>query len=452
MSEANTVADEPLGVIGAGWVGLVTAACFADVGHDVIVQDIAPERIEQLQAGRVPIYEPGLAELLRKNRERITFTLDIGDVFAAVRVAFVCVGTPPTYSGDADLSAVWQVVDSLPRLEDRTILVMKSTVPPGTGMAVRNRLDSRGLPHVGYVSNPEFLAEGTAISDFMHPDRVVVGAFVEADGSAVAARYQRLEARILRADVTSAEMIKYASNAFLATKISFINEIANVCEETGADVRLVAEGMGLDKRIGPRFLHAGIGYGGSCFPKDVAALKQLAGNSGYHFQLLTAVIEVNELQKRRVVLKLASHLGSLRGKTVALLGLAFKPNTSDVREASSLVLASRLLAEGARVRAWDPVAVEEAKRLLTGVEFCGDLLEAVSGADAAVIVTEWNELKALATDEIRNAMQTPLIVDGRNLLDPEAARAAGFVYEGIGRPAPLALSELETVLEQAVGV
>jgi UDPglucose 6-dehydrogenase len=452
MSGANTVADEPLGVIGAGWVGLVTAACFADVGHDVIVQDIASERIEQLQAGRVPIYEPGLAELLRKNRERITFTLDIGDVFAAARVAFVCVGTPPTYSGDADLSAVWQVVDSLPHLEGRTILVMKSTVPPGTGMAVRNRLDSRGLPHVGYVSNPEFLAEGTAISDFMRPDRVVVGAFIEADGDAVAAQYQRLETRILRADVSSAEMIKYASNAFLATKISFINEIANVCEETGADVRLVAEGMGLDKRIGPRFLHAGIGYGGSCFPKDVAALKQLAGNSGYHFQLLTAVIEVNELQKRRVVWKLARHLGSLRGKTIALLGLAFKPNTSDVREASSLVLASRLLAEGARVRAWDPVALEEAKRLLTGVEFCRELHEAVTGADAAVIVTEWSELRALATDTVRTAMRTPLIVDGRNLLDPEAARAAGFVYEGIGSPAPLALSELEAVLEQAVGL
>jgi UDPglucose 6-dehydrogenase len=452
MSGANTAADEPLGIIGAGWVGLVTAACFADVGRDVIVQDIAPERIEQLQAGRIPIYEPGLAELLRKNRERITFTLDIDDVFATVRLGFVCVGTPPMYSGDADLSAVWQVVDNLPHLDNRTILVIKSTVPPGTGMAVRNRLDSRGLPHVGYVSNPEFLAEGTAISDFMHPDRVVVGAFVEADGDVVAAQYQGFATRILRADVTSAEMIKYASNAFLATKISFINEIANVCEETGADVRLVAEGMGLDKRIGPRFLHAGIGYGGSCFPKDVAALKQLAGNSGYHFQLLTAVIEVNELQKRRVVWKLARHLGSLRGKTIALLGLAFKPNTSDVREASSLVLASRLLAEGARVRAWDPVALEEAKRHLTGVQFCRDLHEAVSGADAAVIVTEWSELRALATDTVRTAMRTPLIVDGRNLLDPEAVRAAGFVYEGIGRPPLLAISELEEVLEPAIRV
>jgi UDPglucose 6-dehydrogenase len=407
---------EPLGVIGAGWVGLVTAACFADLGHEVVVRDVVPERIADLEAGRVPIFEPGLSELL-------------------ARIAFVSVPTPPTHSGDADLSAVWRVLDELPELEQRAIVVMKSTVPVGTGEKVRHELDARGLAHVGYVSNPEFLAESTALRDFTSPDRIVVGAFDEADGDAVAALYESIEAPIVRADVASAEMVKLASNAFLATKISFINEIANVCEETGADVSLVAEGMGLDRRIGALFLRPGIGYSGSCLPKDVTALKQLAGNSGYHFQLLTAVIEVNELQKRRVVGKLVKHLGSLRGKTIALLGLAFKPNTNDMRDAPSLILAPRLLAEGAVVRGWDPVALEEAKQALRGVELSETLLEALTDADAAVIVTEWDELRGLLTSELRDAMRMPLIVDGRNLLDPGEARAAGFVYESIGRAA-----------------
>ncbi|HLM94317.1 MAG TPA: UDP-glucose/GDP-mannose dehydrogenase family protein [Gaiellaceae bacterium] len=426
---------EPLGVIGAGWVGLVTAACFADLGHEVVVRDVVPERIAELEAGRVPIFEPGLSELLAANRERIRYTLDMADVFDAARFAFVSVPTPPTHSGDADLSAVWRVLDELPELEERTIIVMKSTVPVGTGEKVRHELDARGLAHVGYVSNPEFLAESTALRDFTSPDRIVVGAFDDADGDAVAALYESIDAPVVRADVASAEMVKLASNAFLATKISFINEIANVCEETEADVSLVAEGMGLDRRIGSLFLRPGIGYSGSCLPKDVTALKQLAGNSGYHFQLLTAVIEVNELQKRRVVGKLAKHLGSLRGKTIALLGLAFKPNTNDMRDAPSLVLAPRLLAEGAVVRGWDPVALEEARQALRGVELKETLLEALTDADAAVIVTEWDELTGLLTSELRDVMRTPLIVDGRNLLDPGEAREIGFVYESIGRAA-----------------
>jgi UDPglucose 6-dehydrogenase len=424
---------EPLGVIGAGWVGLVTAASFADLGHEVCVRDVVPERIAELEAGRVPIFEPGLTELLAANRERIRYTLDMGEVFARARIAFVSVPTPPTHSGDADLSSVWRVLDELPELEERTIVVMKSTVPVGTGEKVRHELDARGLAHVGYVSNPEFLAESTALHDFMHPDRIVVGAFDESDGDAVAALYADVEAPVVRADVASAEMVKLASNAFLATKISFINEIANVCEETGADVSVVAEGMGLDRRIGSLFLRPGIGYSGSCLPKDVTALKQLAGNSGYHFQLLTAVIEVNELQKRRVVGKLVKHLGSLRGKTVVLLGLAFKPNTNDMRDAPSLILAPRLLAEGAEVRGWDPVALEEAKRVLRGVDLRETLLDAVKDADAAVIVTEWDELQSLVSPEVRSAMRVPFIVDGRNLLDPDKARGAGFVYESIGR-------------------
>jgi UDPglucose 6-dehydrogenase len=441
---------EPIGVIGAGWVGLVTAACFAELGHPVTVRDVVPERIADLEAGRVPIHEPGLPELIDRNRGRLRFTLAMDDVFRAARLAFVCVGTPSTYSGDSDLSAVRHVLDELPDF-DRAVIAMKSTVPVGTGEKIRHELDSRGLAHVGYVSNPEFLAEGTAVENFLHPDRVVVGSFAEADGDAVASLYEPLGAPVVRTDIASAEMIKLAANAFLMTRISFINEIANVCELVGADVARVAEGIGLDHRLGPHFLRAGIGYGGSCFPKDSLALKQLAANSGYHFQLLSAVIEVNELQKRRVVAKLAKHLGSLRGKTVALLGLAFKPNTDDLREAPSLVLASRLLAEGARVRAWDPVALDEAARLLHGVAFAETILEAVADADAAVVVTEWDELRRLASPDVRDAMRNPLVIDGRNMLDPAAMRAAGFVYEGIGRAAS-ALDAVPETEEREPGV
>jgi UDPglucose 6-dehydrogenase len=427
------VTREPLGVIGAGWVGLVTAACFAELGHDVVVRDVVPARVEELEAGQVPIYEPGLSELLAANRERIRYTLEIDDIFERARIAFVCVDTPPMYSGDADLSRVWKVIDELPEARTGVVLVMKSTVPVGTGAQVRERLDRRGLAHVGYVSNPEFLAEGTALRDFTNPDRIVVGSFAQADGDEIASLYDFAAGPVVRCDVSSAEMIKMASNAFLATRISFINEIANVCEATGADVEAVARGVGLDHRLGPHFLRAGIGYGGSCFPKDISALKQLAANTGYHFQLLSAVIEVNELQKRRVVAKLAKNLGSLKGKTVALLGLTFKPKTSDMREAPSLVLASRLLAEGATVRGWDPIALEEARELLQGVDLCDTILDAVTGADAAVIVTEWEELRDLPSPSVRSAMRTPLIVDGRNFLDPETVRAAGFAYEAIGR-------------------
>ncbi len=420
-----------VGIFGAGWVGLVTGACFAELGHEVVIRDIVPEKIDALRRGHVPFHEESVPELLARNAERLTYTLDVRDV-AACDFLFVCVDTPPTYSGDADLSRVWTVIDELPELAGRSILVMKSTVPVGTGEKVRAGLDQRGLGHVGYVSNPEFLAEGRAVRDFMHPDRIAIGAFDDEDGDAVASLYAQIEATVVRSDVNSAEMIKLAANAFLMTRISFINEIANVCEATGADVVKVAEGIGLDHRLGPHFLNAGIGYGGSCFPKDSLALKQLASNSGYHFQLLSAVIEVNELQKRRVIGKLKRHLGSLRGKNVALLGLAFKPNTDDMREAPSIVLASRLLAEGAEVRAWDPVA--DGTRLPKGVDVVASVLEAVRDADAAVIVTEWAELRELASPEVRAAMARPLIIDGRNLLDPDAARRAGFAYEGIGRP------------------
>jgi UDPglucose 6-dehydrogenase len=419
-----------IAVFGAGYVGLVTGACFADLGHDVVVRDVLADRVERLRRGEVPIFEPGLDELLERNAERLSYTTDVAEAVGAADFLYVAVGTPPTYSGDADLSAVWTVIDELPRDLGATI-VMKSTVPVGTGEKVRVALDARGLVGVGYASNPEFTAEGTAVRDFMHPDRIVVGAFDPADADAVASLHEGIDAPVVTTDVNSAEMVKLAANAFLMTRISFINEIANVCEAVGADVVEVARGVGLDRRLGPHFLRAGIGYGGSCFPKDSLALKQLASNSGYHFQLLSAVIEVNELQKRRVIGKLAKHLGKLRGKRVALLGLAFKPGTDDMREAPSRVLASRLLAEGADVRAWDPVA--DARELLPKVNHCDSWQDAVRDADAAVIVTEWPELRELATAETRASMRNPLIVDGRNLLEPAEVRAAGFVYEGMGR-------------------
>jgi UDPglucose 6-dehydrogenase len=422
---------EPIGVVGAGWVGLVTAACFAELGHRVIVREIVPEKVESLRRGEVPIHEPGLSEMIQRNRDRLTFTTEMDELLDdGPRLLFVCVQTPPTYSGDADLSAVQRAVEEIGE-RDGKVLVMKSTVPVGTGRTIR-----REAPDLAYVSCPEFLKEGTAVKDFLEPDRVVIGADAgdEWAADAVAAVYEPLDAPVVRTDLSSAEMIKLASNAYLATKISFINEIANVCDEVGADVTEVARGMGLDPRIGSRFLNAGLGFGGSCFPKDTQALKILAGNSGYHFQLLSSVIEVNELQKRRVMSKLSKHLDSLVGKRVALLGLAFKPDTDDMREASSLVLAARLEGEGARVSAFDPVAEERATELLPSVEMAPSTMEALEGADAAVLVTEWPEFAELDWAEVARRMANPLLVDGRNFLDPETVRAAGITYEAIGRP------------------
>ncbi len=424
-----TAEKEPIGVIGVGWVGLVTAACFAELGHRVLARDIVPAKVEALSRGETTIHEPGLDELLRRNAERLEFTTEIAGVLAAARILFVCVDTPPTYSGDADLGRVMSVVDEL-RGDSTHALVMKSTVPVGTGRKIQ-----RELSDTAYASCPEFLKEGSAVEDFMNPDRVVIGADPgnEWAAEAVAAIYAPLEGQLVRTDVSSAEMIKLASNTFLATKISFINEIANVCEEVGADVSEVARGMGLDDRIGPKFLQAGLGFGGSCFGKDVSALRKLAANTGYHFQLLNAVVEVNELQKRRVVHKLREHLGSLVGRRVALLGLSFKPNTDDMRDAASLVLAARLEGEGVTVAAYDPVAAQRAAELLPAVEMSRSALDALDGADAAVLVTEWPEFAALDWAEVARRMARPLIVDGRNFLDAKALAAAGFEYEGIGR-------------------
>lgn len=417
-------------VFGAGYVGLVTGACLADSGHRVVVVDVDQDKVARLEQGEIPFFEPGLAEIVQGSMAdgRLRFKIAAGQQMAA-RFVIIAVGTPSALGGGADLKYVRSVIDDVAAwATPETVVVMKSTVPPGTGQRIAAQLKASG---VEYVSNPEFLREGSAVTDWFKTDRIVLG------GSALgvdraAALYKGIDAPILKCDIQSAELIKYASNAFLATKISYANEIARLCDRVDADVKVVLEGVGLDSRIGKAFLNAGIGYGGSCFPKDSLALKQLASNSGYHFQLLSAVIEVNELQKRRIIGKLTRHLGPLRGRTVALLGLAFKPETDDMREAPSIVLASRLLAEGATVRAWDPVA--DGSTLPQGVEVVDSVLAAVHGADAAVIVTEWAELRGLASPEVRAAMTTPLIIDGRNLLDPEAVRQAGFAYEGIGRP------------------
>jgi UDPglucose 6-dehydrogenase len=426
-------AQAPIGVVGIGYVGLVTAVCLAHVGHSVVCMDVDEGKIKALREGTVPIYEPGLDKLVDDNADRLSFTTSYDDLLGRCHTLFIAVDTPPSPSGDADLSRVQRAAREIARRGGPRLLVMKSTVPVGTGEAILQDLQADGLADgIGYVSNPEFLREGAAIRDFLEPDRIVIGSFVKADGDVVEALYRGIDTDVVRTTVPTAEMIKYASNAFLATKISFINEIANVCEHVGADVRIVAHGMGLDHRIGPHFLQAGIGYGGSCFPKDVQALKQLAGNSGYHFQLLNSVIEVNHLQKRRVIGKLKHRLGTLRGRKIALLGLTFKPNTDDLREAASLVLAARLLGEGAAVSAHDPVIAAGEHREFPGVEICQGPLEALRGADACVLVTEWAEFSRLDWLEAKRVMRRPLLIDGRNFLDPEALTGAGFDYEGVG--------------------
>ncbi len=383
---------------------------------------------------RVPIHEPGLEALIATHWQRLTFTLDLEVLVAASDILIVAVDTPPSYSGDADLSRVMAVVDELGAVggDPRHILAMKSTVPVGTGERVRRQLDARGLPAGRIRVEPRVPQGGHRRSPTSCiPTASWSGPSAPRTPSAWPRCTRRSARRCWSTSVPTAEMVKYASNAFLATKISFINEIANVCEETGADVAVVADGMGMDPRIGASFLRPGIGFGGSCFPKDVAALKQLAGNSGYHFQLLTSVIEVNELQKRRVIGKLKKHLGDIRGRRIALLGLAFKPGTDDMREAASLVLAGRLLAEGAQVVGWDPVVRD--LNGLAGVEIAASPQAALAGADACVIVTEWPEIVGLDWPGLTETMQHPVVIDGRNALDPVAMTRAGFRYEGIGR-------------------
>ncbi len=427
-------AGPPVGIVGTGYVGLVTGLALAELGHPVICLDVDRAKVAALRAGQAPFHEPGVDALLARHRDHLRFTTDPAEVFGPCPVVFVTVDTPPGPSGDADLSRVEAVVAAIPTGAE-LVMAMKSTVPAGTGRRITRHLRATGRHGVRYVSNPEFLREGSAVPDVLHPERVVLGADDAVAADAVAALWAPLGAPVVRCDVASAEMVKLAANAFLATKISFVNEIANVCDAVGADVATVARGMGLDSRIGAAFLNPGIGYGGSCFPKDVAALKQLAGNSGYHFQLLSAVIEVNELQKRRIVVHLADRLGQLQGARIALLGLAFKPGTDDLREASSLVLAARLAAEGATLVVHDPVVGDHALGLLPpGTAKVARAADALAGADAAIVVTEWPEYLDLVRPEVAASMARPLLVDGRNLIDPEAAASAGFEWVGVGRP------------------
>ena len=425
-----------IAVIGAGYVGLTTAGCLADLGNEVVAVDIDAARVRGLVRGRLPIYEPGLKELLERNQQagRLRFTTSYAAAIPGAEFAFIAVATPEGQEGAADLSAMDSAARSIAEAMTRHLVVVnKSTVPVGTGDHVAEVLGRHTAQPFDVVSNPEFLREGTAIADFMHPDRVVIGSDNPEAAEAVARLYAALQAPMVVTTVHSAEMIKYASNAFLATRVSFINEIARIAERVGAEVDVVARGMGLDSRIGPQFLSAGLGYGGSCLPKDVKALAATARKYDYHPELLHAVMDINRDQRRVVVDKLEQCLGDLEGKVVGLLGLAFKPDTDDLREAPSLALASTLLKKGASVRAYDPVATAAARRLVPGLRACRDALGAGRGADAVVLVTEWNEFRHLDLARLRAVMRRPVLVDGRNLYDPVAARAAGFEYRGIGR-------------------
>ncbi|MDQ1052011.1 UDP-glucose/GDP-mannose dehydrogenase family protein [Streptomyces sp. V4I2] len=421
-------------VFGAGYIGLVTGACFAQLGHDVVVRDIQKERIDILQNGGLPIHEDGLGELIAENADRLTFTLDAEEAVRDSDVVYVCVDTPPTPSGDADLSRIWQVISTLREARHLAAVVVKSTVPVGTGARVRAAMDRAGLQHVGYASNPEFTAEGQAVRDFMHPDRVVIGADDPEIAKLVAQLHEGVDGPVVEMDIPSAEMVKLAANALLATKISFANEIATICEATGADVEHVVQAVGLDHRLGPHYMKPGVGWGGSCFPKDSRALRAMASNSGYSFQMLSSVIEVNDLQPRRAIQRLKDELdGFLADRTVALLGIAFKPGTDDVREAPSTILASRLLAEGAAVRCWDPLARSLDTAPWSSTTRYATPLEAMTGADAVIIVTDWPELRDVAWDRAAAAMTRPLMFDGRNLLEPQRMGSLGFTYMSVGR-------------------
>jgi len=423
-------------------VGLVTGACFADLGNRVACLDIDEGKIEKLKQGVMPIYEPGLEELVERNVKagRLSFSTDYHEALADAEFAFIGVGTPSGVDGEADLRYVRAVAEAIADVVDHPIIVInKSTVPVGTGDWVSDIIIKRrggNDPDFAVVSNPEFLREGSAISDFMNPDRVVLGSLDRDAANQVAQLYLSLRCPIMITDLRTAEMIKYASNAFLATRISFINEIASICEELGADVREVATGMGYDKRIGHGFLDAGLGWGGSCFPKDVKALAHMAVLHGTHPQLLQAVMDINRTQRRRVVMRLRRALGGLNDKVIGILGLSFKPNTDDIREAPVLEVIHLLQNEEATIRAYDPAAMEGAARELPTITLCENPYQVAEGADALLLATEWNEFKNLDFERIRQVMRTPVIMDGRNLWDPEQLRALGFSYFCVGRGVP----------------
>ncbi|MGH9380290.1 MAG: UDP-glucose dehydrogenase family protein [Thermoanaerobaculia bacterium] len=429
-------------VVGSGYVGLVTGACLADFGMHVVGVDKDAEKVARLQAGEVPIYEPGLATLVRKNMEagRLAFTTDLENSVVASEVIFIAVGTPPRADGSADLTFVEQVARSIgEHLNGYKVIVTKSTVPIGTGQMIERTVQgtSRAPREFAVVSNPEFLREGSAIDDFMFPDRVVIGSRDARAVDMMLDIYSPLrvaDVPFVITNVESAELIKYASNGFLATKISFINEVAELCDALGADVEVVARGMGLDNRIGAKFLHPGPGFGGSCFPKDTRAVAQIAEAHGLRFRIIEAVLEVNEAARRRMVEKIERAFDGVRGKTVALLGLSFKPETDDIRESPALDIARQLLERGATVQAFDPAAMGEARRELPALDYRQNAYDAARGADGVVIATEWNVFRKLELERLKALLRRPLIVDLRNVYEPQKMVEAGFEYESIGRP------------------
>jgi UDPglucose 6-dehydrogenase len=427
-----------IAIVGTGYVGLTTAACLADLGNDVTGLDVDTQRVRTLRRHRLPFYEPGLQEMLQRNaqRGRLRFTDSYAEAIPDAEFVFIAVGTPQDEGGDADLTFVRQAAASIAaHMTGAMVIVNKSTVPIGTGDIVTEIVQEHSPQPVqfGVVSNPEFLREGSAVQDFLNPDRVVLGAHDAAAAAQVAELYKPLNAPVLITNLYTAEMIKYASNAFLATRISFINEMARICEKLDADVNVVAQGMGMDARIGPDFLDAGVGYGGSCFPKDVLALARTAERIGSHPQLLHAVMDINRDQRRLLVERIHDLLGTLRGQVIGVLGLSFKPNTDDMREAPSVELIQQLLRKGARVKAYDPAAIPVARRIMPDITYARDAYAAARGADALVIVTEWNEFRQIDLARLKKLMRRPVIVDGRNIYDPEEMKAAGFVYKGVGR-------------------
>jgi len=423
---------------GGGYVGLTTGACFADLGNEVVCVDIDEQKIAGLRQGKLPIYEPGLQEMVERNAkvERLRFTTSYAEGLEDAEFAFIAVDTPSGSEGEADLKYVRMAAQTIAgEMTDSLIIVNKSTVPIGTGDWVAEIVEEHIAPGLEFavVSNPEFLREGSGISDFLNPDRIVLGSTDRQAAEKVAQLYLSLRAPILVTDLRTAEMIKYASNAYLANRISFINEISSICEKLGADIKEVAAGMGYDKRIGHSYLDAGVGWGGSCFPKDVKALAHMAAIQGCHPQLLRAVIEINRDQRRRVVQSLREILGSLHGKTVGILGLAFKPNTDDMREAPAVEIIHLLQNEGTFIKAFDPVAMGKATEILPDVTYCEDAYEVAEGSDALVIVTDWNEFKHLDMARIKVSMAEPVLVDGRNIYEPRRMQELGFIYRGIGR-------------------
>ena len=425
-------------IIGSGHVGLVTGACLADLGNRVICMDDDVTKIDTLRKGTAPFYEPGLEEMAQRNMNRgmLSFTTSVAEGIKQAEIVFICVGTPQKSSGEADLSHVEMAFKRAAKaIDSYKVIVEKSTVPVRTGNWITNtmKLNSPRNHAFDVVSNPEFLREGTAIHDFMHPDRIVIGAESERAANAMTDLYKPLNAPILVTNIETAELIKHASNGFLALKISYINAIANICERVGADVVKVAEGIGYDKRIGREFLEAGVGYGGYCFPKDLAAFIRAAEDAGYDFELLRTVQKINDSQRQQIVSKAKGILRNLDGKTIGVLGLSFKPNTDDMREAPSIDIIRKLQQEGVQIKAYDPQAMENAKAILDDVEYCKDPYDVARDSDALILITEWDEFRSLGLSRIKGLLKQPVVIDGRNVYDPEKMKQLGFVYQGVGR-------------------